>query len=105
MREEPDLLERVADAAAERGRFDRRHVRAVDQHSSRARFHEAIDHLERRRLAASRAAEEHEELAARDLERQPVDDDGVAVAFRQLLEHDHARRSAERRSVTRARVS
>jgi len=42
---------------------------------------------------------DYEELAARDLERQPVDDDGVAVAFRQLLEDDHARRSAERRSV------
>ena len=52
---------------------------------------EAGDHAEERRLAAAGGADEHEELARLDLERDVVDGDDVAgERLRHALEHDLA---------------
>ena len=68
--EQPDLLDHVPDAAAQRDRVDVGDVVAVEEDAAARRLDEAVDHLQRRRLAASRRADEHADLAFRDLERQ-----------------------------------
>ncbi len=52
------------------------------------RILEPGDHPQRGRLAAARRAEQHEELAVGDLERQVVDRDDVAEALGHMVEHD-----------------
>ena len=71
MREERVVLEHHADLAPVRR--PRRHVRAVDPDRPVVRRLEPGDQVEHRRLAAARRAEEGQELAGLDLEREAVD--------------------------------
>ena len=73
MREQSDLLDHVADAPAERRDVLGHHVHAVDQDLAAGRIDEAVDHLQRRRLAAARRADEDADLARRDRQRKVVD--------------------------------
>ena len=49
---------------------------------------EPRDHAQRRRLAAARRAEQRDELALRDLERDVVDGGDVAVLLGHAIEDD-----------------
>jgi two-component system chemotaxis response regulator CheY len=68
VREEADLLDDVADAAPELVRRARADVDAVDLDRARRRLDEPVDHAQRGRLAAAGRTDEHDEVAARDLE-------------------------------------
>ena len=50
-------------------------------------------HAQRRRLAAARRAEEHEQLAVGDVQRQVVDGGGVAEALGDAVEADLCQRA------------
>ena len=79
-REQPAVLrddrEAAADAVARRPRGD---VLAVDAHGAVARPDDAEDRLQRRRLARRVAAEQADELARLDRDRQPLQDVDLAV--------------------------
>ena len=69
----------------------RQHVRdvvAVQQHAAGVGALEARDHAERRRLPAAAGAEQREELAVADLERDVVDGGVAAEALADALEDD-----------------
>ena len=102
VREQADALEHIADRAPQHVRLERGRVLAVDRHAPRVRLDEPIDHLERRGLARARAADEHHQLAGRDLERDRVDRDRVAVAATEARDLDHARRGLRKRSRSRS---
>ena len=70
VREETALLDDVADLAAQEVAVDVGDVLAVEQDAARGRLDEPVDHLERRRLAAARGADEHDDLALLDVEGQ-----------------------------------
>ena len=77
----------------------RRHPRdvlAADQDAAGGRLDEARDHAQRRRLAAARGAEQRDEFAAPDLERDLVDRPRLAIGRGQRIEHQEgiARRHA-----------
>jgi hypothetical protein len=63
-------------------------VDARDANASRVRPHEPADDPHRRRLAAAARAQDREELARRDLEREVGDGLEVAVAHGDGLERD-----------------
>ena len=63
-------------------------VPAVDQHPAAVGPVEAGDRPQRRRLAAARRAEQGEELAAGDVEVEPVERDDRAVAAGQPVQPD-----------------
>ena len=89
------ILEHHADVArARRQVVDRL---AADTHSARRRLNETGDHAQRRRLAATRRAEQDDELALCDVEIDVLDDVDVVVALAQPFERD-ARHGA--RAVT-----
>ena len=87
--EERVVLEHEADAAilgSEPG-----DVAAVEEDLAGVDLGEARDHAQERALAAAARPEQHEELAGRDLERDAVDDRGVAVALGEVLDADRHR--------------
>ena len=91
VREQPDLLDDVADAPPElvdRNRLDRP---TVDADGSRRRLDETVDHLEGRRLPAARRPDEHDDLTAVDVEVQAVDCGrrGTRECLGEVLEVDH----------------
>ena len=59
----------------------------ADPDRALGRILEPGDHAQRGGLPAARRAEQHEELAVVDLEREVVDGDDVAEALRHVLEH------------------
>ena len=63
VREQPDLLDHVADVAAQLDRVGVGDVVAVEEDAARRRLDQPVDHLQRRRLAATRRADEHADLA------------------------------------------
>ena len=63
-------------------------VHAVDPDAALGRALESGHHAQQRRLAGARAAEQAEDLAAVDVERDVVDGDEVAEPLGQLLEPD-----------------
>ena len=93
--EQPDLLDDVADAAAQLDRVGVGDVLAVEPDPAGGGLDEPVDHLERRGLAAARRADEADHLAARDVEVELVDGDGpVGVGLADALEPDHRARRA-----------
>jgi hypothetical protein len=64
-------------------------IEAAQAHAAGARFEQAHHQADGGRLAGTVGAEKAEDAAARDLEVETVDGDGVAVAFRQLTQLDH----------------
>src|SRR5690606_8705984 len=91
VREQPDLLDHVADVAAQLVGVGTGDVAAVDLDASRRRVDQAVDQPQRRALAAPRRPDEHDDLAARDVEREVLDRRaGLArEALLEVLESDH----------------
>ena len=79
VREQADLLDHVADAAPQRRHVALRGILAVDEDPAARRLDQAVDHLERRRLAAAGRADEDADLACRNLEAEVVDRAGGAL--------------------------
>ena len=74
VREQADLLDHVADLAPQLGRRrGRGRSRPPSRMSPLGDVDHAVDHPHRGRLAAARRADEHADLARRDLEREVVD--------------------------------
>src|SRR5437879_1472874 len=99
MRKEPDLLNDVPDLPPKLSYVPASHVDPVDEDLAARRFDESVDHLEARRLATPRRADEYADLARRNEERQVVDGawraGGLVVTLGDLAEFDR-RRSASR---------
>ena len=88
--EQPDLLDDVADPAAQLDRVDVGDVLAVELDPPRRRLDQPVDHLQRRRLAAPGRPDERDELAARHVEVELLDRDGAAgVGLADALQPDH----------------
>ena len=102
MREKPCTLDGVAHAEAELLRIDARGVDAVDENAAGTGLDEAVDHLQGRRLAAARRADERHNLPFAHLEVEALHDGSFAVDLGQALGHDHARVSSI--SVTASRT-
>jgi hypothetical protein len=99
VREEPDLLDRVADLAAQLCRTALLHAAPVEEDVAVGDVDHAVDHPHGGGLAAARRAHEHADLPGRDLEREVVDGRlGLAgVALRDLAELERRSRRARRR--------
>ena len=83
VREQPDLLDDVADAAAQLDRVDVGDVLAVEHDPARGGLDQPVDHLQRRRLAAAGRADQADHLAALHVEVELVHRDravGVGLA-------------------------
>ncbi len=101
VREEPDRLNRIADAAAKRDRVHRPHVNAVDQDRAAGRLDEPVHRSQQRRLPAARRTDDRDDFAGRDVERDAAQGVavGVGIANADVVEAD--RRSAQARAALR----
>src|SRR6185436_10706809 len=89
VREEADLLDDVADAAAELDGGEAHDVLAADRDAAARGLDETVDHLHRRRLSAPGRPDQHTDLARRHGETQVVDGGWgrrTPVALRDVLE-------------------
>ena len=68
--EQPDLLDHVSHASSELVRIDVGHVLSVEDDATRRRLDHPIDESEGRRLPAPRGADENEDFASVDVERE-----------------------------------
>ena len=84
MREEPGVLDDVADAAPQLGGVHAAGVLAVEADRAARGLDHPVDHAQARRLAAPRRPDEHGDLAGGRREGEVVDRDG---AVRELLGH------------------
>ncbi|MNS94377.1 hypothetical protein D3C72_1285920 [compost metagenome] len=96
VREQADLLDHIADLAAQGHAVDAAGVLALDAHGARGRLDQPVDHLQRGGLAAARRAEEDADLAARHRQRHGVDGTHLGAVFLleglgELVEFDHRR--------------
>src|SRR5262249_39679271 len=90
VREKPGLLDDVAPLQAQLDGVDLLRVDAVDQDASAVGLGEAVDHAQRRRLAAAGWSDEHARLAGGDLQAQVAHRVGAArEPFADVLERDH----------------
>jgi len=87
MREQPIRLEDRVDVPPVRGEVG--HILTVEPHHSLGRRLEAADHAQRGGLPTAGWAKHAEELAAADLQVQPVDGDYVAEALDHRFQHHH----------------
>jgi hypothetical protein len=90
VREQPDLLDHVADLAPQLRRLALAHALAVDEHVAAGELDHAVDAAHRRRLAGAGRADEHADLARGHVQREAVDG-GIGragVADRRLAELD-----------------
>src|SRR5205823_3193699 len=92
-REQRVALEHRVHGALVRRR--RGHVSAIQQDLAGRGLLEPGDEAERRRLAAARGPQEREELAARDIDVDPVDGDDVVEPLYELQQSDVARHGAD----------
>ena len=91
VRKEPDLLDHVADAAAQLDRRQAHDVLAADGDAPARRLDEPVHHLHAGRLAAAGRADQDADLAGRDGQAQVVDRRrgvGASVALGDVLEGD-----------------
>src|SRR5581483_7766637 len=107
--EQPHLLDHVADRAAQLVDVVGAGVAAVEQDGPAAGLDEAVDHLQRGGLAASRGPDQDHDLAVGDLQGEVPDGVGaVAVVLADVVEDDHAAatttRPRESSRCTRART-
>ena len=91
VREQPDLLDDVADAPAQLVRRAVGDVLALEPDDAARRLDDAVDHLHGRRLAAAGRTDEHDDLALRDDEVELAHGGlGLSrVALGEPLERDH----------------
>src|SRR5690606_13643434 len=73
VREEADLLDRVADVPAQLVGVEVEDVLAADAYLAGGGFHQPVDHFHRGGLAAPGRPDEDDELARRDVEGDVVD--------------------------------
>jgi hypothetical protein len=91
VREQPCVLDHVADAAAQLCRLHRRGVLPVDRDPTGGRLDHPVDHAERGRLAASGRADQDRDLPGWRLQLQPTHGDrAVRVDLGHAVEADHA---------------
>ena len=83
--EQPDLLEDVADAAAQLGQVQAPHALVADRDVALGDVDQAVDHLHRGRLAAARRPDEHADVARGHAQRELAD--GWRLAARITLGH------------------
>ena len=97
VREQPGLLDHVADAPAQLRGVALLDVGAVEQDGALRRLHEAVDHPQGGGLAAAARADEDHRLPRGDLQVEPVDGHRpVRVPLRHCLERDQAAASCIR---------
>jgi hypothetical protein len=84
VREEPGVLDDVADAAAQLGGVHAARVLAVEADGAARGLDHPVDHPQAGRLATPRRSDEHGDLAGGRGEGEVVDRDG---AVRELLGH------------------
>ncbi len=73
MRKQPAALEHIADAAAQRDRIDRADVLALDRDAAAVGLDQPVGQPQQRGLAGAGAADDGEEFALGDIERDVVD--------------------------------
>ena len=89
VREQADVLKDIADPAAQRVGGSRRHRLRADPHHAFARFDQAVDHLQQRRFARTRRADQRHETATGNRYRNSVNGYyAAAIAFRNAVEGD-----------------
>ena len=105
VREQPDILEHVTDPPPQPERIAVRHVRAVDRDRPGARLDQPVDRLEQGRLARPRTADQRDEAAPGDVDRDVIDRDRAArIGLGHAVQGDRADRLGSRRSLaSRAR--
>jgi hypothetical protein len=79
VREQPDLLDDVADLAPQVGGVALAHAATADADVAGGDVDEPVDHAHRGRLAAARRPYENTDLPGRDLEREVGDDGRVSA--------------------------
>ena len=111
VREQPDLLDDVADGSAQIRDLAPGDVLAPDQDPTARRLDQPVDHLETRGLAAARRPDEDTDLARGDFERQILNRtrnarSGVSVLLGDVVKRDGGAwaRSSDRRCHGRSRV-
>ena len=97
VREQPDLLDHVADPPSQRDGILVQHVLPVDEDLAGGRLDQPIHHPERRRLAAARRPHEHANPPGGDREGELIDREGAAVPLGHAAELDG--RAAQRSAV------
>ena len=89
VREQPHVLDHVADAAAQKHGVHAGDVHAVEQDAPRGGLDQPVDHAHGGRLAAARGSHEHEEFVLVDVEVEVGDGAGaVRVGLAGALEAD-----------------
>ncbi len=95
--EQADLLDDVADRAAQLDRVGIGRILAGDEDAAGGRLDDPVDHLERRRLAAAGRPQQDADLALAELEVDVVDGDERAAGrvedLGEVFEADHAART------------
>ena len=92
VREQPDLLDHVADASTQMHRIDVRDVLVLDVDAAARRLDQPVDHAQQRRLPTSRGADEHRDLAVGDFQRQFAHRErAVRVPLADGFQTDHRR--------------
>ena len=96
VREQADLLEDVADPAAQLGQVEAAHALPADGDVALGDVDQAVDHLHRGRLAAARRPDEHADLARGHAQRELADGRRLAarIALRHRAELDRSRGAA-----------
>jgi hypothetical protein len=99
--EQADLLDRVADVAAQLGRRAVAHAAPVEQDVARRQLDHAVDQPHRGRLAAARGSDEDADVPSRHEERQAADRRlaGARVDLRDLAELQRGRLRVRRRPL------
>ncbi len=90
VREEADLLDHIADSAAQFDGVDGGYVVPVEEYPSLGRFDQPVHHLHGGRLATAGRSDERDQFTLGDLEGKVVDGGGaVGVPLGDVLETDH----------------
>jgi hypothetical protein len=102
-REEPDLLDHVADPAPQLGQRHVLDAAAVDADVALVDRDQPVDHLQRSRLAAAGGADQRAELSRRDGQGEIGDRCGLPprVALGDVVEHDLGGRAVHEPMVSR----
>ena len=87
--EQADLLDDIADVAAQLHLVLGADILSVDADRTAVRLQQAVDHLHRGGLAAAGRTDQHHELSIRDGEVQVFEDGRFAVAFANMFKLDH----------------
>ena len=95
VREQPDLLDDVADPAAQLHRVAVGDVLAAQHDPAAGGLDQPVDHLHRGRLAAPGRADQDAQLTLPDLQVERVDDGLAGVGLGQPLKSDHRRASVQ----------